>query len=195
MNAIDRTPDDERTLIAEYLIARKGDYIVEALERHRAQDPSQRVFIAVAILFPGLFALSLWPFDTKDLVAIAAVCAAMFALPIVTYRIQYWALRRRFRNLPEGLGTFRVSVGPDGVFSRSASLEPQSGWSASAAPWSAYERAVPLPDGILLYRAAEGVQWLPDAALVEGSRDDVEQLFRAHLPSGVSRARRRVKHP
>lgn len=195
MNAIDRTPDDERTPIAEYLIARDGDYLVEALERHHAQDPNQLAMIAVTILFPGLFALNLWPFDTKDLLTIAAVYTAVCAVLLPPRRIQRWALRRGFRNLTEGPATFRVSVGPDGVFSRSASLEPRSEWSAFAAPWSAYERAVPLPDGILLYRAAEDVDWLPDAALVEGSRDDVEQLVRAHLPIGVSRARRRVKPP
>lgn len=53
--------------------------------------------------------------------------------------------------------------------------------------WNFYARARGFQDGILLFPAGGGAVWLPDSALVQGTREQAEILLAANLPGFESR--------
>jgi hypothetical protein len=80
-------------------------------------------------------------------------------------------LKYRFR--PSFGSEARYSMSETGVTIHATSLQGNY-------PWSGYSRAVRFSDGMLLLQK-EGMRWLPDAALLSGTGDDVLALVRAHL--------------
>ncbi|HEY2343942.1 MAG TPA: YcxB family protein [Chthoniobacteraceae bacterium] len=57
----------------------------------------------------------------------------------------------------------------------------QSDKSASQISWDAYTSAQRLKDGFLLFQGPHLFNWLPFAAIVEGSVEDAESLLRDNV--------------
>jgi hypothetical protein len=162
--------------MAEYLIQFDDGFLVGSFRRHRALQPSRMAFNVVKVCAAVLLAVACLSSAAQGWVGMALLWASLIAVLVMSHRIDYWLMCRRFRHSPYRGETVRMAVEPEGVHSVAGTHDARF-------QWSAYTRAIGLADGIMLYQGPSVFQWLPDAALVSGNRRDVEQVIRAHVQS------------
>lgn len=83
--------------------------------------------------------------------------------------------RRRLVRAARPDETITTKLDESGV----ALTGPQS---TATIQWSAYERAVRFPDGIVLLQGRVMMRWLPDVGLVEGTPQQATDLVQSKVP-------------
>ena len=162
--------------MAEYLIHFDEGFLIRSFRRHWGLQPSRVAFKVVKACAAVLLAVACLSSAVHGWVGMAVFWAILIVVLLMSHQVDYWLMRRRFRRSPYRGETVRLSVEPEGVHSVAGTHE-------ATFKWSAYTRAIGLPDGIMLYQGPSFFQWLPDASLVSGNRRDVEHVVRSHVQS------------
>lgn len=158
--------------MVRYRILFDEPFLVDLLDRYRRTKSRSRnaikwilggflAFAAVSSLLQG------WP-------GMAIFWLSVIVAMIYAHRIDDVVARWKFRRSPSCGEVVTLTLGAEGVHTVSASHD-------ATFFWSAYTRAVALPDGMVLFRGKGTVQWLPDRLLVTGSREDAESLVRSRI--------------
>jgi hypothetical protein len=165
--------------MATYIIEVNEGFVVESLERYRAQTLRRFGRVSVKIVcFLGLallFGICVW----AKIYYVAALLAFFIALLLVGPRIDYWVMKWRLRKSPFYQHKMRIEVQKEG-------FKETSEISTTELKWPAFTRAVRLKDGFLVFSGPRHFHWWPDAALVEGRVQDIELLLQEKLANGVS---------
>jgi len=162
--------------MAEYLIHFDDGFLIRSFRRHWALQPSRIAFKVVKACAAVLLAVGCLSSAAQGWAGMAIFWAILIVVLLMSHQVDYWLMRRRFRRSPYRGETVRLSVEPEGVHSVAGTHDARF-------QWSAYTRAIGLPDGIMLYQGPSVFQWLPDASLVSGNHRDVEQVVRSHVQS------------
>lgn len=169
-------PDGEAVTIIEYRIRTDERSIVGMHRRRRQPDPWNRFFFRLKTFLAAFLAFASissafrgWPGMTLFW---AFLCAVLF----FTEGQAWWALRRKLRRLTAFGRVWKVVIAPEGVRCLVGSREAHH-------PWSDFTDADLYPDGIELHVNDSVVYWLPDTAIVVGTRCEVEALVVAAIPA------------
>lgn len=169
----------------EYCVSYNEEYILSSVERYRRQRQVYPWFIAVKIICALGLALLIgiiiygvlaWPGKSGPLVLIALVFTVFFLLLGQGPRIDYFFLKRRLRKSPFYGDELKILISQDGV----AVNTPRS---QTSLKWSAFTRARRLASGFLLFTEPTTFHWWPDAALAQGTLEEVANLLRQNVAS------------
>jgi hypothetical protein len=161
--------------VVEYQIAFDDSFFVAMLRRYREVHAWRRTRVVVKVLLILFLVVCVAGSLAQKWWGMAGFWAAVIGLLLASPRIDYWIAKRRFRLSPFRDESIRLSMGPDGVHSVSSSHDQRMAWRA-------YTKAYKLDDGILLLMGPHLFQWLPDAAMVAGTRADADALIRGIAP-------------
>lgn len=159
-------------------------YLLTSLRRHRATGRRARwqgLFrLFVTPFFLALVAFQFWNGTWGGAVAYTALLLLLwFGVPLE----DALARRRLLRSPLCGLSV-RVVLRDSGMQATDARSDVESGWKG-------IRKVRAFDDGVLVYLAEKEFRWLPHAALVEGTPEEVETLLYTNVPEFVSLQRRK----
>jgi hypothetical protein len=131
--------------MAEYLIHFDDGFLIRSFRRHWALQPSRIAFKVVKACAAVLLAVGCLSSAAQGWAGMAIFWAILIVVLLMSHQVDYWLMRRRFRRSPYRGETVRLSVEPEGVHSVAGTHDARF-------QWSAYTRAIGLPDGIMLYQ-------------------------------------------
>ena len=103
--------------MAEYLIQCDDGFLVGSFRRHRALHPSRMAFNVVKVCAAVLLAVACLSSAAQGWIGMALLWASLIAVLVMSHRIDYWLMCRRFRRSPYRGETVRTAVDPEGVHS------------------------------------------------------------------------------
>ena len=157
--------------LVEYNITFDDAFIVEMVRRYRQVHKWRSLRLALKWLAGAFLAFAVVSSLVQQWWGVAAMWAVALGVLVASPRIDYWLAKRRWRKSPSRGEKVHMSLGPGGVHSIGRTHDSQLAWTA-------FSQAVSLPDGMLLYQGPHLFQWLPDSALIAGTREEVEAILR-----------------
>ena len=158
----------------EYRFLFDETFLIESLRKYRKQHGTRYASLAIksiaGLLLLALAAFSAWQIDWW----LALFFCALVLLMFNGHLIDYWLIRRRFRKSPYRNENMVSILTAEGLHA----VSPQSD---SRLAWSVFTKARSFSDGVLLFQGPGVFNWLPDTALSDGSRTEVDSLIRARV--------------
>ena len=177
MRELGGRPDGEALTGVEYRIPIDQRYLVGMLRGHRQPEPVDRFFFALKTVLASILAFASISSAFHGWPGMTVLWAFLIAILFLNEGRDWWALRRSLRRLTAFGRVLRLMITPEGVC--------LVGNRKGMHPWSDFTDADIYPDGIKLHLTGTGVYWLPDSALVVGTRRRVESLLGAKIPAQV----------
>lgn len=158
----------------EYRFKFDEAFLIEAFRKYRKQHGTRYVSLAMksiaGLLLLALAAFSAWQINWWLAVFFVALVLLMFN----GHLIDYWLIKRRFRRSPYWNDNMVSNLTAEGLHAVGSHSDSKLGWAV-------FTKARYFRDGFLLFQGPGLFNWLPDAALSDGSRAEVESLIQAHV--------------
>jgi hypothetical protein len=100
--------------------------------------------------------------------------AALVLLMFNGHLLDFWMVKRRFRKSPYWKDSIISKLTAEGLHTVGRNTESKLGWAVIT-------KACSFGDGLLLFQGPGVFNWLPDDALVDGNRAEVEDLVQSHV--------------
>ena len=157
-----------------YSVIFDAAFLTHAFQSYRKQKSLRYVIIIfklaflLSMLFPVAFLVqrSYW--------WIALVYVGLVLVLFKAQSIDIWFLKRRLRRSPFWNQELVISITPQGLHLITANYDMML-------KWSAFTKARTFEDGVLLFQGNVIFNWLPDSALTEGTRAEVESLIQTNV--------------
>lgn len=147
------------------------DHMTHGFSRFRsAKRVSLFLWPVKALCFLGLGALILLSLVNKLWVPLA-ILSPFGVLLALGPRLDYWFFKRRLRKSPFYLSDVEIAISQEGCLSTDSKSRVEL-------KWSVFTGAVRFADGFLLLIGPQQFYWWPNAALIQGSASDVNDLLR-----------------
>lgn len=120
----------------------------------------------------GLLALAVY----GRLWVISAAFGFFFFLLVLGPRLDYWVALRRLKRSDQFASKTEVTLSDTGI-------EMTSPFGSANLKWNFLRRVVRRKTGFILFFDQDPPRWWPDASLVEGRKESVEDMFRRNTPA------------
>lgn len=162
--------------VAEFVV-RYDDAYFRAVATHlQPAKRASRPVLAIAIFVLACFVLACFVIRRvldRDWSGLAVPASILILVVLVTWRVVRSA-RASLRGIADFGKDVRVRLLDSGV-------ELDGSVSSSSYGWNAFERALLVPDGILLVLRGGSGLWVPTAVIVAGSREAAERVIARHV--------------
>ncbi len=157
-------------------------YLQAALARFRKQRP-KRVRQWISLVVTLVVIVGAWGYAAythapwEFVVRLGAICGVggMLGGGLIAAMFARIYARRRLQQAAQAYETSTVVMHEGGLTFTSPNA-------TANVKWSAYERAVRFPDGIMLLKGRVTSRWLPDKSLKEGTSQQATDLVASKLP-------------
>ena len=161
-------------MMVEYKINANEDYVVETWKRHfmcsKTRTPVLMLKIALGLM---LFLLIIFSLSLPDYL-MTCLMTVLLILLIFGKTIDYWRMKKSVKKHPLLLKTHNLQLSEAGIASNHETGQGNT-------TWQAFEKAIRLDDGFLLYQGPKVFFWLPDIALTSGNLDDAKAWIQTRI--------------
>ena len=154
----------------EYQIDVTDAFFMEVLRRRRRDSRFRWLRVLLKVLAGTVVLVACVSSLLRGWWGMAIFWGALVVLLMFVHHVDLWVARRRFRLSPMRGERVRLYIEADGL--RSESPKHQS-----MLMWSRFTHAKIFHDGIELHMEPGLAQWLPDTAIVAGTRAEIESLI------------------
>jgi len=160
--------------MAGYRILIDDDFLIQAFRKYRRQHGARYVLLAVKSVGAALL-LAVSAFGVvMEMWGLVAFLVPLVFLMFSGHLIDFWRMKRRFRKSPFRNDEAAITLTPDGLHTVSPKSE-------SRQTWAVFTRARRFSDGFILFQGPGLFNWLPDAALTDGTPHEVDAMVRDNV--------------
>jgi len=158
----------------EYQFQFEESLLVEACGKYRRQHGARYAALAIKSI-AGLLLLVLATFSAWQISwPLALFFAALVLLMFNGHLLDFWLIKRRFRKSPYWKDSINSKLTAEGLHIVGQNSDSKLGWAVIT-------KVCSFRDGVLLFQGPGVFNWLPDDALSDGTRAEVEALVQAHV--------------